>query len=87
MSFKLKLVGANRNSLRLGIAQSQHVLKRFFAWVDEQFRKQGFLLSSFLSACSRIFVNVGVGCRSTPAEPEVSIDKNHLERALRVIPC
>jgi len=66
--------------------QAKPVLERFFAWIDEQFDKQGFLPSSpFLSALAYIRER-RVGLSVYLDDPEVSIDTNHLERALRVIP-
>ena len=66
--------------------QAKPVLDRFFAWIDEQFDKQGFLPSSpFLGALAYIRER-RVGLSVYLDDPEVSIDTNHLERALRVIP-
>jgi transposase len=66
--------------------QSKPVLERFFAWIDEQFDKQGFLPSSpFLGALAYIRER-RIGLSVYLDDPEVSIDTNHLERALRVIP-
>ncbi len=66
--------------------QSKPVLERFFTWIDEQFDKQGFLPSSpFLGALAYIRER-RVGLSVYLDDPEVSIDTNHLERALRVIP-
>jgi transposase len=66
--------------------RSKPVLERFFAWIDEQFDKQGFLPSSpFLGALAYIRER-RVGLSVYLDDPEVSIDTNHLERALRVIP-
>lgn len=66
--------------------QSKPVLDRFFAWIDEQFDKQGFLPSSpFLGALAYIRER-RAGLSVYLDDPEVSVDTNHLERALRVIP-
>jgi transposase len=66
--------------------QSKPVLERFFIWIDEQFDKQGFLPSSpFLGALAYIRER-RIGLSVYLDDPEVSIDTNHLERALRVIP-
>ena len=66
--------------------QSKPVLKRFFAWIDEQFDKQGFLPSNpFLAALAYIRER-RIGLSVYLDDAEVSIDTNHLERALRVIP-
>lgn len=66
--------------------QAKPVLARFFTWIDEQFDKQGFLPSSpFLCALAYIRER-RVGLSVYLDDPEVSIDTNHVERALRVIP-
>ena len=66
--------------------QSKPILDSFFTWIDEQFDKQGFLPSSpFLGALAYIRER-RVGLSVYLDDPEVSIDTNHLERALRVIP-
>ena len=62
------------------------VLERFFNWIDRQFDKHGFLPSSpFLGALAYIRER-RVGLSVYLDDPEVAIDTNHLERALRVIP-
>lgn len=66
--------------------RSKPVLERFFAWINEQVDKQGFLPSSpFLGALAYICER-RIGLSVYLDDPEVSIDTNHLERALRVIP-
>lgn len=61
------------------------VLNRFFNWIDQQFDKHGFLPSSpFLSALAYIRER-RVGLSVYLDGPDVAIDTNHLERALRVI--
>ena len=62
------------------------IVDRLFAWIDEQFDKQGFLPSSpFLGALAYIRER-RVGLSVYLDDPEVSIDTNHLECALRGIP-
>lgn len=66
--------------------QSKPVFERFFTWIDEQFDKRGFLPSSpFLGALAYIRER-RVGLSVYLDDPAVSIDTNHLERALRVTP-
>lgn len=56
--------------------QSKPVLERFFAWIDEEFDKQGFLPSSpFLGALAYIRER-RVGLSVYMEDPEVSIDTN-----------
>lgn len=62
------------------------MLERFFTWIDGQFDNQGFLPSSpFLGALADIRER-RVGLSVYLDDPEVSVDTNHLEGALRVIP-
>jgi transposase len=66
--------------------QAKPVVERFFDWIDEQFEAQGFLPSNpFLGALSYIRER-RAGLEVYLDDPDVSIDTNHLERALRVIP-
>lgn len=66
--------------------QAKPVVDRFFKWVDKQFDAQGFLPSSpFLSALAYIRER-RTGLEVYLDDPDVAIDTNHLERALRVIP-
>lgn len=62
------------------------MLERFFAWIDEQFDRQGFLPGSpFLGALAYIRER-RVALSVYLEDPEVSIDTNHFERGLRTIP-
>ena len=58
----------------------------FFAWIEEQFRKQDFLPSSPLTEAMNYAREREAGLRVFLNDPEVPPDTNHLERALRVIP-
>jgi len=72
--------------LAVRIEHAKPVVDRFFAWVDQQFEAQGFLPSSqFLSALAYIRER-REGLQVYLDDPDVAIDTNHLERALRVIP-
>jgi len=79
-----QLTGEAKRALRQ--EKARPVLDRFFAWIEQQFEQQGFLPSSpFLGALSyirerRTALSVYLD------DPDVAIDTNHLERALRVIP-
>jgi hypothetical protein len=78
------LTGQAKRKLRQ--EQARPVAMRFFAWIDQQFDKQGFLPSSpFLGALAYIRER-RAGMEVYLDDPDVSIDTNHLERALRVIP-
>jgi transposase len=66
--------------------QAKPIVERFFKWIDKQFDAQGFLPSSpFLSALAYIRER-RTGLEVYLDDPDVAIDTNHLERALRVIP-
>ena len=66
--------------------QAQPVVERFFTWVDKQFEAQGLLPSSpFLKALAYARER-REGLEVYLDDPDVAIDTNHLERALRVIP-
>jgi transposase len=66
--------------------QAKPVTDRFFKWIDKQFDSHGFLPSSpFLSALAYIRER-RAGLEVYLDDPDVAIDTNHLERALRVIP-
>ena len=72
--------------LALRTEHAKPVVDRFFAWVDKQFEAQGFLPSNpFLSALAYIRER-REGLEVYLNDPDVAIDTNHLERALRVIP-
>jgi|GEM_PF-2036851 len=66
--------------------QAKPIVDRFFTWIDQQFDRQGFLPSSpFLGALAYIRER-RAGLSVYLDDPDVAIDTNHLERALRVIP-
>ena len=81
---KQQLTGAAKREVRQTYAKP--LVDKFFSWVDKQFEVQGFLPSNpFLGALAyarerreglEVYLN----------DPDVAIDTNHLERALRVIP-
>lgn len=68
------------------IAHAQPGVQRFFAWVDAQFGQQGLLPSSPLTKALAYARERRAGLEVYLTDPEVQIDTNHLERALRVIP-
>jgi hypothetical protein len=78
------LAGAAKQKLRQD--QAKPIATQFFAWIEKQFDERGFLPSSpFLGALSYIRER-RAGLEVYLDDPDVSIDTNHLERALRVIP-
>jgi len=67
-------------------AHAQPVAERFFKWVDKYFEAQGFLPSSPFTKALNYIRERREGLAVYLGDPDVQIDTNHLERALRVIP-
>jgi transposase len=79
-----KLSGSRKRDYRLQQAKPQ--VERFFIWIDEQFASHGLLPSNpFLKALAYARER-RLGLEVYLNDPDVPIDTNHLERALRVIP-
>ena len=78
------LTGAAKRACRL--AEAKPVADRFFAWIDQQFEALGFLPSSPFIAALAYIRERRAGLEVYLDDPDVPIDTNHLERALRVIP-
>jgi len=78
------LVDAAKLALRQ--AEAKPVVQEFFTWVDRQFEAQGFLPSSPLTKALAYARERRDALEVYLADPDVEIDTNHLERALRVIP-
>ena len=66
--------------------QSKPVVEQFFVWVAQQFTRQGLLPSSPLTEAFNYVRIRRVGLEVFLLDPDVPIDTNHLERALRSIP-
>jgi transposase len=62
------------------------LVERFFAWVDKLFAAQGFLPSSPFTKALGYVRDRREGLEVFLSDPDVPIDTNHIERALRVIP-
>jgi transposase len=67
-------------------AHAKPVAERFFKWVDKYFEAQGFLPSSPFTKALNYIRERRDGLAVYLDDPDVPIDTNHLERALRVIP-
>jgi hypothetical protein len=81
---KLELAGEDKQLHRL--THSKPLVEIFFAWVDEQLKRQGFTPSNpFIQALNYVRQR-RVGLELFLTDPDVPIDTNHIERALRVIP-
>jgi len=78
------LTGPAKRAYRL--AHAKPVAERFFAWIDKQFAALGFLPSSPFIAALAYIRERRIGLSVYLDDPDVAIDTNHLERALRVIP-
>jgi transposase len=79
-----QLTGADRRALRQEHAAP--AAQRFFAWIDAQFASQGFLPSSPLTKALGYARERREGLMLYLDDPDVEIDTNSLERALRAIP-
>ncbi|MBV8049288.1 MAG: IS66 family transposase [Paludibacterium sp.] len=79
-----KLKGEKKREYRLDHAKP--VVERFFAWVAEQFERQGLLPRNPLTKALNYARERRSGLEVYLADPDVPIDTNHLERGLRVIP-
>ena len=62
------------------------MVDKFFTWIDKQFENQGLLPSSPLTKAMAYARERRAGLEVYLNDPEVAIDTNHLERALRVVP-
>jgi len=83
-SLKPKLSGADKQLHRL--THSKPRVDVFFAWVDQQFTRHGLTPTHpFVKALGYVRER-RVGLEVFLTDPDVPIDTNHLERALRVIP-
>ncbi|MFM9883540.1 MAG: IS66 family transposase, partial [Burkholderiales bacterium] len=79
-----KLSGSAKRQYRQQHAKP--VVDGFFAWVNAQFEAQGLLPSNPLIKALAYAREREVGLRVYVDDPDVPIDTNHLERALRPIP-
>jgi transposase len=78
------LKGENKRLHRL--THSKPLVDAFFDWVDRQFEQQGLLPSNPLTKALAYVRERRAGLEVFLGDPDVPMDTNHLERALRVIP-
>jgi transposase len=78
------LGGENKRLHRL--AHSKPLVEKFFGWVDRQFERQGLLPSNPLTKALAYARERRAGLEVFLDDPDVAMDTNHLERALRAIP-
>jgi transposase len=81
---KLSLTGEAKQTHRL--THSKPLVELFFDWVDRQLERQGLLPSSPFTQALNYVRERRQGLEVFLTDPDVPIDTNHLERALRVIP-
>jgi transposase len=68
------------------LTMSKPLVEIFFDWVEQQFKRQGFTPSNpFIEALNYVRKR-RLGLEVFLTDPDVPIDTNHIERALRVIP-
>ncbi|RZL95796.1 MAG: hypothetical protein EOP82_01990, partial [Variovorax sp.] len=79
-----KLSGENKRLHRL--THSKPLVEEFFDWVDRQFEQQGLLPSNPLTKAPAFVRDRRAGLEVFLSDPDVPMDTNHVERALRVIP-
>jgi transposase len=80
---KRALKGENKRLPRL--THSKPVVDAFFDWVDRQFEQQGLLPSNPLTKALAYVRERRAGLEVFLGDPDVPIDTNHIERALRAI--
>jgi transposase len=79
-----RLDGEARRLHRL--THSKPKVEAFFAWIDRQFERQGLLPSSPFTQALHYARERRAGLEVFLTDPQVPLDTNHLERALRAIP-
>jgi transposase len=79
-----RLTGERKRLHRL--THSKPRVEAFFAWIGSQFQRQGLLPSNPFAQALDYLRTRRLGLEVFLTDPDVPIDTNHLERALRVIP-
>lgn len=79
-----KLSGQNKRLHRL--THSKPLVEQFFEWIDRQFEQQGLLPSNPLTKALAYARERKTQLQVFLDDPDVPMDTNHLERALRPIP-
>jgi transposase len=78
------LVGESKRLHRL--THSKPRVQAFFAWIERQFERQGLLPSNPFVQALEYLRTRRLGLEVFLTDPDVPIDTNHLERALRAVP-
>ncbi len=79
-----ELTGEAKKAIRQ--REAKPLVNKFFTWVQKQFDSQGLLPSSPLTKALSYVHERREGLEAYLNDPDVPIDTNHLERALRAIP-
>lgn len=79
-----KLSGENKRLHRM--THSKPLVEKFFEWIDRQFEQQGLLPSNPLTKALAYARERKAQLQVFLDDPDVPMDTNHLERALRPIP-
>ena len=79
-----KLNAAKKLDYRL--MHAKPIVEQFFAWINQQFEAQGLLPSNPMTRALAYARERRFGLEVYLNDPDVPIDTNHLERALRAIP-
>ncbi len=79
-----KLAGEDKRAHRL--LHAKPIVDTFFDWINRQFERQGLLPSNPLTKALAYAHERRLGLEVFLTDPDVPIDTNHLERALRAIP-
>ena len=79
-----RLSAAKKLDYRL--MHAKPIVEQFFVWVNQQFEAQGLLPSSPMTKALAYARERRFGLEVYLTDPDVPIDTNHLERALRAIP-
>ena len=78
------LAGEAKKAYR--IEHAKPIVEAIFAWVNQRFEAQGLLPSNPLTGALAYARGARAGLEVFLIDPDVPIDTNHLERALRAIP-
>lgn len=80
-----KLSGSQKQQHR--VTHAKPLVEQFFGWIDQQLSRQGgWLPSNPFTHALHYARERRVGLKVYLTDPDVAIDTNHLERALRTIP-
>lgn len=79
-----ELIGEKKRLYR--VEHSKPIVEGFFAWADKQMQATGLLPTNPLTKALAYALERRAGLAVFLEDPDIPLDTNHLERALRVIP-